>query len=131
MNFTGLLLTLFVGCFILVGYLFASKFKDNKRFTDFSISLAFGVIIALILFELFPETYEVLNNEIGSVRTIICIIILTLIGIFILKILDSFIPHHEHEAHHSHNHKDDKCHNEHLNHIGIMSSLAIILHNII
>ena len=65
MNFIGLLLTLFVGLFILLGCVFASKFKNNKRFTDLSISLAFGVIIALIIFELLPEVYEILNPEIG------------------------------------------------------------------
>ena len=131
MNFVGILLTFVVGLFIFIGSLFATKFKNNKRFTDFSISLAFGVILALILFELLPEVYEILNNELNVVKTILCIIIIILIGIFILKILDSFIPEHQHEFHHEHKHKDDKCHNDHLNHIGIMSSLAIILHNII
>lgn len=131
MNFFGLILTLLVGLFILLGSVFATKFKNNKRFTDFSISLAFGVIVALILFELLPETYEVLNGELGLFRTIFCIIILVLIGIFILKILDSFIPHHEHEAHHNHKHKTDECYNEHLNHIGLISASAVIVHNII
>lgn len=131
MNFLGLVLTLLVGLFILLGSMFGSKFKDNKRFTDFSISLAFGVIIALIIFEILPETYEVLSSQLNLFRTIICIIILVLIGIYILKILDSFIPHHEHEAHHSHKHKNDDCHNEHLKHIGLMSAMAVIIHNII
>ena len=40
------------------------------------------------------------------------IIVLVLIGIYILKILDSFIPHHQHEAHHTHKHKNDDCHRE-------------------
>lgn len=131
MKILGLALTLLVGLFILIGNVFANKFKDNKRFTDFSISLAFGVIIALIVFEILPETYEVLRGELNLFRTILCIIILVLIGIFILKILDSFIPHHEHEAHHTHKHKNDDCHNNHLNHIGIISALAVIIHNII
>ncbi len=131
MKFIGLILTLVVGLFILLGNMFASKFKENKRFTDFSISLAFGVIITLILFEVLPEAYEILNSELGIVRAIICIVILVLIGIFLLKILDSFIPHHEHEAHHSHDHKNDKCHDEHLNHIGLISASAVIVHNII
>ena len=131
MNFLGLALTFFVGLFILIGTVFATKFKDNKRFTDFSISLAFGVIIALILFELIPETYEVLRVDFGIVRTIICMIILVLIGIYVLKILDSFIPHHTHEAHHTHKHKNDDCHNEHLKHIGLVAASAVIVHNII
>ena len=125
MKFLGLILTLLVGLFILLGNVFASKFKNNKRFTDFSISLAFGVIIALILFEILPEAYEVLRGELSLFRTILCIIILVLIGIFLLKILDSFIPHHEHEAHHTHKHKNEKCHNNHLNHIGLISASVI------
>jgi ZIP family zinc transporter len=131
MKFLALLLTLLVGLFILLGNVFAKKCKDNKRFTDFSISLAFGVIIALIIFEITPEVYEILIGELSLVRTILCIVILVLIGIFILKILDSFIPHHEHEAHHSHKHKNDDCHNNHLNHIGLISASAVIIHNII
>ena len=131
MNFLGLILTLVVGLFILLGSVFATKFKNNKRFTDFSISLAFGVIIALILFELLPETYEVLKEGLSLFRTILCIIVLILIGIFLLKVLDNFVPHHEHEAHHDHKHKNDNCHNEHLHHIGLISALAVIIHNII
>ena len=131
MNSISLALTFVVGLFILLGSVFATKFKDNKRFTDFSISLAFGVILALIFLELIPETYEVLRGELSLFRTISCIIILVLIGIFLLKILDNFIPHHEHEAHHSHKHKNDDCHNNHLNHIGLISALAVIVHNII
>ena len=85
----------------------------------------------LILFELLPETYEVLKEELNLFRTISCIIVLVLIGIFLLKILDSFIPHHEHEFHHEHKHKNDNCHNEHLHHIGLISASAVILHNVI
>jgi hypothetical protein len=33
MNFLGLLLTLVVGLFILLGSVFATKYKNNKRFT--------------------------------------------------------------------------------------------------
>lgn len=131
MNLVALVLTLLVGLFILLGSFIGLTYKNNKKFNDFSISIAFGVIISLILFELIPETYEILNVEIGSSRSIIVIIILSLIGIFTLKLLDLFVPHHEHEEHHNHKHSNEKCHNEHLYHIGIMSSIAIIFHNII
>lgn len=131
MNLVALLLTLVVGLFILVGSFIGLNYKENKRFTDFSISIAFGVIISLILFEVLPETFEVLNGQVGIVRSIFAIIILSLIGIVALKILDLFVPHHEHEAHHTHKHNNDKCHNEHLHHIGIISSLGVIAHNLI
>lgn len=131
MNFVSLLLTLFVGIFILLGSFIGIYNKNNSKLTDFSISIAFGVITSLIIFELLPETYEILSGEIGTLRCILAIIILILIGIVSLKMLDMFVPHHGHEAHHHHNHSDEKCHNEHLHHIGIVSSIAIIFHNLI
>ena len=131
MKFISLLLTLFVGIFILAGSICGIKSKSNKKITDFSISMAFGVIVFLIVLSLIPETYEVLNEEVGTVRTILSIIVLSAIGIVLLKILDMFIPHHEHESHHTHNHTNNKCHNEHLHHIGIISAVAIIIHNVI
>lgn len=130
MNYISLILTLVVGLFILIGSICALSLKNNKKVTDFIISLAFGVIISLACLEILPESIEILKAEIGIVRGILAIIVLVLIGIFLLKILDMFVPHHEHEAHH-HNHKSSECHNEHLKHLGIMSSVAVILHNII
>ena len=131
MHFISLLLTLFVGIFILIGSLYGINYNSNKKITDFSISMAFGVIIFLIVFSLIPETFEILSEEVSGARSILAMIILALIGIMVLKVLDLFIPHHEHESHHSHQHKNNKCHNEHLHHIGIVSSVAIIIHNII
>ena len=131
MNLVALLLTLLVGLFILVGSFMGLNYKNNNKFTDFSISIAFGVIISLILFEILPETYEILNGEIGITRTIFVIIILSLMGTTLLKLLDLFVPHHEHDAHHKHQHSTDKCHNEHLSHIGIMSAIGVIAHNLI
>lgn len=131
MNLVALLLTLLVGLFILIGSICGLYFKDNNKFTDFSISVAFGVIITLILLEILPESYEILSEQVGVFRGILSIIILSLIGIIVLKILDLFVPHHEHESHHHHKHNNEKCHNEHLYHIGIVSSVAIVIHNLI
>ena len=131
MSFVSLLLTLVVGLFILFGSYLSFKYKNNRKITDFSICMSFGVIIGLILFEILPEDYEILSEQVGVFKGIIGIILLSLIGIIILKLLDLFIPHHLHEAHHHHNHETQDCHNEHLHHIGIVSSIAVIFHNII
>ena len=131
MNFVAVLLSLLVGLFILLGSLISIFYKNNKKFTDFSISIAFGVIIGLIILEILPETFEVLNEEIGVIRSIASIIILILIGITMLKILDLFIPHHEHELHVHNKNSLNKNHNQHLHHIGLISSFAVIVHNII
>lgn len=131
MNFLALILTLLVGLFIFIGSVIGTYFKNNKKFTDFSICVAFGVIIGLIIFEITPEAFETLNGELGNIRAILSIIVLSLIGIVVLKMLDMFVPCHEHEVHHNHKHRNEKCHNDHLFHIGIISAMAVILHNLI
>lgn len=127
----SLMFTLFVGLFIVIGSLLGVYSRDNKRVTDMSVSIAFGVIIGLIVLEILPETYEILSGELGVFRGVLSIIILIILGIILLKMLDMFVPCHEHEEHHEHEHSNDDCHNDHLHHIGIVSSVAIVIHNLI
>lgn len=125
----ALFLTLLVGLFILLGTLIGNSLKNNKKILDFSISMSFGVIIALSLLELFPEVVEHLIID-NMVEGLVLSLIGMLLGFFILYQLDGLIPHHEQSDHH-HHHKNSNCHDEHLKHIGIVTSIALILHNII
>ena len=127
MNLIALILTLFVGLFILIGSIIGIVLKKNKKIIDLSISIAFGVIITLISFELIPEILEIFIENMGKWQGFIISIILAFLGFVILQQLDLFIPHHEEE---NHNHKH-KCLDEHLKHIGIITCIALILHNII
>ena len=127
MNLIALLLTLVVGLFILIGTVVGISFKNNKKLIDISISIAFGVVITLIAVELIPEVLSISIENLGRGRGLLIISILAFLGFIILQQLDLFIPHHE-EHNHSHKHE---CHNEHLKHIGIVTSVAFILHNII
>ena len=99
--------------------------KNNKKFINFSISMAFSVMVCLSIFELIPESLEYLEKATDSNIKYLLLIGLVLIGIIILKVLDYFIPNHEH--HNETELEEDK----NLYHIGIVSSVAIILHNII
>ena len=125
-----LLLTLLVCLFILIGTTLGNYLKENKKFINISIGLAFGVMIVLILFDIIPEAYELLVEGIKNIGLIV-LLISTLIGFLVLVLLDSFIPHHDHESLHHHKHHSDKCHNEHLEHVGILATIAIVIHNII
>lgn len=127
MSIIALLLTILVGLFILIGTIFGIKFQNNKKVTDFSISVAFGVIITLIAVELIPEILNSSINYLGKARGFIISSVLAFLGFIILQQLDLFVPHHEDENHH-HKHV---CYNEHLKHIGIITSVTLILHNII
>lgn len=121
----GLVLTFVVGLFILIGTLIVYKTKDNDRVVNFSISLAFGVIITLIILEIIPELYEIFIRKFNLISVIVLIIASTMIGIGFLKLLDKFVPdHHEHG-------KTKKKKEENLHHIGIVSSVALSMHNLI
>jgi len=118
-NVIGLVLTLVLGLFIIIGAFLMHIFENKERFLVISLSMAFGVMVSLIFLELLPESFEIFNEKYSSIISIAMILIFYIIGFLILKILDKFIPDHE---------DDDEAN---LIHVGIVSSIAIILHNII
>lgn len=118
----GLLMTLLAGVSVLIGMIIVFLLKNSKKLTDFSISMAAGVMTTLLIFELIPESFELLSEKFPFSTNIIVVLALALIGIFTLKTLDLFIPDHDHE---------EKVSNKNLFHIGLVSSIALILHNLI
>lgn len=118
--YIGIILTILTGLFFLIG-IYALKNTKNRESTSlFTISLAFIVMIGLLVFDLLPELLETKN---------IYLIIPAMIGFLTLIILDKLIPHHHHE--HSEKHCDKHDHDLHLNHIGIVTILALAIHNMI
>lgn len=115
----GLLVTLGLGLFIIVGAIITFVSKNNNKFVSFSISLAFSVMIMLMFVDLIPEIKEIFITEFGSLLGIIFALLGVVLGIILLKILDIFIPDHD---------GNDK---EELKHIGLISSIALVLHNVI
>ena len=127
-NFMSLLLTLLVGIFFLIGIIIPKFIKKKKELTLFATGLSFTVMLGMILLDIIPEIGEILVNYPNSQKWSI-IIVFTLLGIVILKGLDMLIPHHNHS--HQEHEKNKKEHNEHLFHIGLVTSLSLMLHNII
>ena len=78
-------------------------------------------MVTLVIIDLIPEMLEHMEGV-----SIIFLILLILLGVVLLKVLDFFIPEHDHE--HSLHHD---CSEENLVHIGIISLVAIVLHNVI
>lgn len=113
---TGLLITLIAGLFFLVGTLISLYSKNQKNLISFSVGISFIVLILLILLDILPESIELIENY-----KYFKIIIGIIVGLSILLILEKFVPHHHDNEEHHHN----------LVHIGIMTSIALIIHNII
>ena len=116
----GLFITFLLGLFFLLGVLFVHFQKNTKLVELLSISIALGTMSSLVIFDLIPEMLEHMEGV-----SFIWIMLLVLLGIAILKGLDFFVPDHDdHDAPH-------KCSEENLVHIGVVSLIAIVLHNII
>lgn len=124
-NIGSLMMTLLAGLFIMIGFVIVMLIKNNDKVVQFSISMAFGVMVTLVLIELIPEAYEIMSENFNGITGILIIIFLVLIGVGILKILDKFVPDHDIEE------DNEKEINENLVHIGMVSAIALILHNLI
>ena len=107
----NLFIVFLFGFTILIGSIIV-LIKDNKKTRELSISMAFSVLFLLIFLELIPEAITHLDYK--------QVLLFGFIGVLLLKLLDLFIPEHEHT-----NKKD------HVLHIGLISIIALILHNII
>lgn len=111
----ALLTTALLGVFILIGVLISYFFKKSEKIVLYSIGLAFGVIVMLIFTDLLPEIIECI-----PISKVYIPIVSVVIGFLMLRVLDNFVPDHEN--------KEKK---DNLIHIGVMSSIALGLHNII
>lgn len=103
-----------IGAFII----FFDKNK-NSRVVVLSLSFAAGVMICVSLTDLLPNSYKLISNINNSFYKILLVLIFMVIGIIISMTIDKYIPTNF-EA------KDKK----NLYKIGIISMIAIIMHNI-
>lgn len=114
----AVLITLLTGIAFFVGYLITMFVKDEKKLITFSVGFAFSILLGLLFLDILPECIEVFDNK-------LIMIVCMLGGMGILKLLDLFVPEHNHEGH-------GKEHLEHhMEHIGLVSSIALFLHNFI
>ncbi len=124
----GIFLTLIAGLFFLIGGVIASKVQNKDKFNHFSVAMAFIIMFGLIVFDLVPEIIELFQDYSLS-QSFIIFLIFALVGFLILKGLDLMIPHHHHN--HKDNEKNKKEHIEHEHHVGTITILSLILHNIL
>ena len=115
MNIQAIFITLLSGLSFFIGYLITKLIKDEKKLITFSVGFSFTIILGLIFTDLLPECLEFTDNK-------LIILGFVILGILLLKVLDLFIPDHEHE----HTKKKD-----HMEHIGVISFIALFIHNII
>lgn len=123
LKLVGLLLAFLSGLFFVVGFTIANKAENKEKLSYFAVSLAFVVMLNLIIFDLVPEVLEIFENNILLAITNV------VLGMTVLKLLDLFIPDHHHK--HEDDEKNHHQHNSHIYHIGLVTLISLLLHNII
>ena len=124
----SLLLTIFIGTFFLLGIIIPKFFKNKNQLILIATGLTFVIMFFLILFDLIPEIIEILD-PVNNPKYIFLIIVFILLGIIVLKLLDFYVPNHVHK--HKENEENIKEHNGHLFHLGMITAISLIIHNIL
>lgn len=112
-------LTFFAGFSTMIGSIpiFFRKLKENKIITA-SLSFAAGVMITVSLTDLIPESLELLHLKYQSFPAFLWMMVFVVVGIIFSMLIDKYIP------------TDQEQKQTKLYRIGLISMLAIILHNI-
>ncbi len=127
------LLTAFAGLATGVGSLMVIFTKQtNKKFLSFSLGLSAGVMLYVSFVEILAKAVDSLSVSYGEKLGNIYAVIGFFIGIFIIALIDKFIPSmgNPHEIHTVEEMDgNDPDHKENLMRMGIFTALAIAIHN--
>lgn len=93
------------------------KFKNKNKIIANSLSFAAGVMITVSVLDLVPESIKLLRLACSPFWTISLSFIFIIIGIIISSLIDYYLP-------------SNSYNNDNLYKVGIISMLAIIIHNI-
>ena len=133
-----LLLTLGAGLATGIGSAIAFfAHRTNKRLLSFSLGLSGGVMVYVSFVELFHEADVALGSVWGAKMGTIITVLSFFAGILLIAIIDRLVPSFEnpHEAHRIEeigeieHHKKKKSQEPRLMRTGVMTALAIAIHN--
>lgn len=119
-NTLALFITFLLGFFIIIGVIIAFFLKKQKKVLDFIFAFALSILTMLILTDLLGHTIEHLG-----IKHIYLFILFTCLGLLIFKIIDDFVPEHEDTK------LSKKEEHKNIVHIGILSTIALIIHNFV
>lgn len=111
----GFILTIFAGLSTMLGTVLVFFKSKNEKIIIKSLGFAAGVMITVSITDLIPESFYLLANIFPLFPVILYILIFIVIGIIISMLIDKYLPENS---------------TDNLYKVGIISMLAIILHNI-
>lgn len=128
-------LTLIVGLSMGAGSLLSFFVKEtNKRFLALSLSFSAGIMIYVSFMAILPEGMELLESTMGEMGHYIALIGF-FGGMFITGLMEKLVhkyagDYHGHHSGHDHGEHSHGGEHEHLSKLGLMSAIAIAIHNL-
>ena len=118
-TFMPFILTFLAGFSTMIGtILIFVKVKNINKFICGSLSFASAVMLIVSITDLIPESLTMLSLKYSSFLTIFLSLLFIIIGIIFSMLIDYYLP------------SDIKQEDNKLYKVGIVSLIAIILHNI-
>ncbi len=104
--------------------------KTNKRFLALSLSFSAGIMIYVSFMAILPEGIELIEAHIGHRGELVALV--SFFGGMLLTALIEKLVHRFGGDIHGHDHGDEDIdgESEHLSQIGLMSAVAIAIHNL-
>lgn len=119
-NTLALFITFLLGVFILIGTIISFFIKKQDKVLDFIFAFALSLLSMLIIIDLLPEIIEHLG-----ITYIYLFLLFGMLGLLVFKVIDDFVPLHE-------DHKLTKKEvKKNYVHIGLLATIALIIHNIV
>lgn len=113
----SLLVSFFAGLATMFGSVFIFFKKTDKRILISSLAFAAGVMICVSFTDLLPSSFNMLNSIYQEFMCVLLMMTFFCLGVVLSMLIDKYLP-------------DNSCSNNNLYRVGLISMLAIILHNI-
>lgn len=131
-------LTLVVGLSMGAGSLLSFFVKEtNKKLLAVALSFSAGIMIYVSFMAILPEAMALLEESLGERGHYIALIgffggmfVIALIEKLIHRFAGDFHGHHSGHDHDEHHHGEHESDGEHLSNLGLISAIAIAIHNL-
>lgn len=111
------IITFLAGCSTLIGFLFVYLKNDSNKVLVSSLAFASGVMFLISVTDLIPNSFSSINQVYYVIPAILICSLFVVVGVIISMIIDKYLP-------------DNTYHDGYLYRVGMISMIAIILHNI-
>jgi len=111
------IITFLAGCSTLIGFLFVYLKKDSNRVLVSSLAFASGVMFLISVTDLIPSSFLAISEIYYVIPSFLICSLFVVIGIIVSMTIDKYLP-------------DNSYQDGYLYRVGMISMIAIILHNV-